>query len=53
MCFLQNHEISTGGTRTNETDLVLVGASAVIPVFCFERWRYHGLDKIVVELVGQ
>ena len=48
MRFLQNHEISTAGTRINETDLVLVGASAVIPVFRFERWRYHGLDEIVV-----
>ena len=48
IAFLQNHEISTAGTRINETDLVLVGASAVIPVFRFERWRYHGLDEIVV-----
>ena len=48
MRFLQNHEISTAGTRINETDLVLVGASAVIPVFRFERWRYEGLDEIVV-----
>ena len=48
MRFLQNHEISTAGTRINETDLVLVGASAVIPVFRFERWRYRELDEVVV-----
>ena len=48
MRFLQNHEISTAGTRINETDLVLVGASAVIPVFRFDRWRYRGLDEVVV-----
>ena len=48
MRFLQNHEITTAGTRMNETDLALVGASAVIPVFRFERWRYRGLDEVVV-----
>ena len=48
MRFLQNHEFSAAGTRINETDLALVGASAVIPVFRFERWRYRGLDEVVV-----
>jgi MtfA peptidase len=48
MRFLQNHEISTAGTRINETDLALVGASAVIPVFRFDRWRYRELDEVVV-----
>ena len=48
MRFLQNHEVTTAGTRINETDLALVGASAVIPVFRFERWRYRGLDEVVV-----
>lgn len=48
MRFLQSHEVSATGTRINETDLVLVGASAVIPVFRFERWRYRELDEVVV-----
>ena len=48
MRFLQNHEVSATGTRITETDLVLVGASAVIPVFRFERWRYRELDEVMV-----
>jgi len=48
MRFLQNHKISTAGTRINEADLALVGASAVIPVFRLDRWRYRELDEIVV-----
>ena len=48
MRFLQNHKITTTGTRINETDIALVGASAVIPVFRLDRWRYRELDEVVV-----
>lgn len=46
--FLQNHKVCGMGTRVNEVDLALVGASAVIPVFGFDKWRYRGLDEVVV-----
>ena len=46
--FLQGPRISASGTRINEVDVALVGASAIIPVFRLDHWRYRGLDEIVV-----
>ena len=46
--FLEN--ISIEGVKTEVTDLdkILVGASATIPVFYFENWKYYQLNTVLL-----
>jgi hypothetical protein len=42
--------VSIEGVNTNATDLdkVLVAASAIIPVFHFEKWKYYQLSNVLL-----
>ena len=46
--FLQNFRISAAETGMDDSDRLLVAASAVIPVFRFKDWRYRNLSEIVI-----
>lgn len=36
------------GARINDTDRVLVAASATIPLFHFKHWSYENLDEVII-----
>ena len=44
--FLANIKIENVGCTVTELDRVLIGASAVIPMFGFENWMYPNIEKI-------
>jgi Mlc titration factor MtfA (ptsG expression regulator) len=46
--FLLNHKVTGVKVDINTTDKVLVAASAIIPVFGIEHWRYHHLDEVLL-----
>lgn len=46
--FLNTTRITGIQTGINPEDLVLIGASAIIPIFGFPDWEYHNLDEILV-----
>ena len=46
--FLLNFRITGIETEVDETDKVLVAASAVIPIFGFDNWRYLNLDEVLL-----
>ena len=47
-CFLSMIEIKSVSCTPTEIDKILIGASAIIPVFGFENWEYTNLKEIVV-----
>lgn len=46
--FLQETRIDPIGTTINDTDRVLVAASAVIPIFGFPEWHYSNLTDVLI-----
>jgi hypothetical protein len=44
--FLLNVRILGMQTEVSHEDRVLVAASAIIPIFRFEHWHYHGLSEV-------
>jgi len=46
--FIINCQITGIETVVTETDKVLVGASAVIPIFAFPEWKYKNLKEVLI-----
>lgn len=46
--FLQEIKIKSVSCSVTETDELLIGASAIIPVFGFNNWRYTNLKEVYV-----
>lgn len=46
--FIINCRITGVDTEVTETDKVLVGASAIIPIFAFPEWKYKRLDEVLI-----
>jgi len=46
--FLTNVLINGVETEIDETDKVLVAASAIIPIFAFPEWKYKNLDEVLI-----
>ncbi len=46
--FLTNVRITGIDTQIDETDRVLVAASAIIPIFEFDEWQYVNLDEVLI-----
>lgn len=46
--FLEETQITGVGTQVDDTDLMLVAASAVIPLFGFPDWRYRDLNEVLL-----
>ena len=46
--FLLNHHIVGVGVEINWVDKMLVGASAIIPIFKFPDWRYDNLFEVLI-----
>ncbi|SIT82505.1 zinc-dependent peptidase [Pontibacter indicus] len=48
LLFVSEKRITGIDTRVDDTTKVLVGASAVIPIFGFKDWEYHNLGEVLV-----
>ena len=46
--FLINVEIIGVETTIDDSDKVLVAASAIIPIFAFKEWKYQNLKEVIV-----
>lgn len=46
--FLINVKIIGVNTKVNESDKVLIAASAIIPIFAFKDWKYQNLKEVIV-----
>ncbi|MEZ4956323.1 MAG: zinc-dependent peptidase [Saprospiraceae bacterium] len=46
--FLLNCEITGIETNVDETDKLLIAASAIIPIFAFPEWKYKNLDEVLL-----
>jgi len=46
--FLSSVKIEGVRTTTEDIDIVLIAASAVIPMFGFNTWQYHNLNTILI-----
>lgn len=46
--FLLNCRITGIGTTVEIPDKILVAASAVIPIFGFDGWKYSNLDEVLI-----
>lgn len=46
--FLQRTNIEGVGTSIDDLDRVLVAASAIIPIFSFQGWRYPNLTNVIL-----
>jgi Mlc titration factor MtfA (ptsG expression regulator) len=46
--FLENITIEGVGTTVSDTDKVMIAASAVIPIFGFEDWKYRNLTNVIL-----
>jgi MtfA peptidase len=46
--FLSQTAVTGVGTKVEELDRLLVASAAVIPLFFFEKWRYHNLQEVLV-----
>jgi len=46
--FLQHTGIEGIGTSVDETDRVLVAASAIIPIFRFGNWTYRNITNVIL-----
>ncbi len=46
--FLTNVKVVGVETKVYDIDKVLVGASAVIPIFAFPEWKYKNLDEVLI-----
>jgi Mlc titration factor MtfA (ptsG expression regulator) len=46
--FLNTTKITGIKTDVGHEDIVLIGASAIIPIFAFPSWEYHNLQEVLV-----
>ncbi|MDF1547564.1 MAG: zinc-dependent peptidase [Bacteroidales bacterium] len=46
--FLANVRITGIETIIDETDKILVAASAIVPIFAFDEWQYVNLDEVLI-----
>lgn len=46
--FLQTVHVTGVGTTVRDLDRVLVGASAIIPIFAFPHWHYTNLREVLL-----
>lgn len=46
--FLNNHTITGIGTEVDDISKVLIGASAIIPIFHFHDWNYPNLKEVLL-----
>ncbi len=46
--FILNYKITAVKTEIDDTDRILVAASAIIPIFGFDHWRYHQLSEVLI-----
>ena len=46
--FLENCSIEGVGITVTDKDKVLIGASAIIPIFAFPDWQYNEIDEILL-----
>jgi Mlc titration factor MtfA (ptsG expression regulator) len=46
--FLNTTEIRGIKTTVSEEDVVLIGASAIIPIFAFKDWEYLNLQEVLI-----
>lgn len=46
--FLHTTRITGVGVAVDDTDRLLVAASAVIPIFAFQDWTYHRLEEVLL-----
>lgn len=46
--FLSGIKITGIGTTVEETDRVLIAASAIIPIFAFSNWQYNNLHEVLL-----
>ncbi len=46
--FINNVTVKGVQTTINDLDRLLVGASAVIPIFAFPEWKYKNLDEVLI-----
>ncbi|MHC2993659.1 phenylalanyl-tRNA synthetase subunit alpha [Pontibacter sp. HJ8] len=48
LLFVSEKRITGIQTEVDDTTRVLVGASAIIPIFGFQDWEYHNLGEVLV-----
>lgn len=48
LLFVSEKRITGIETEVDDTTKVLVGASAIIPIFGFQDWEYHNLGEVLV-----
>jgi len=46
--FLADITIEGVGTTVSDADKVMIAASAVIPIFGFDDWKYHNLTNVIL-----
>lgn len=46
--FLSHVRITGIDVKVDETDKILVAASAVIPIFAFKEWRYNNITEVLL-----
>ncbi|MBS1574807.1 MAG: zinc-dependent peptidase [Bacteroidetes bacterium] len=46
--FLSTIIITGAGTTVEDIDRVLIGASAIIPIYAFPHWEYGNLDEVIL-----
>ncbi|WP_396600812.1 zinc-dependent peptidase [Algibacter sp. R77976] len=46
--FLSETHVEAVNFKLDELDTILVAASAVIPVFCFDNWQYSNLSTVLI-----
>ncbi len=46
--FLLNCTISGVRTEISDLDRILVAASAIIPIFSFDNWKYYNLEEVLI-----
>jgi len=46
--FLNTTKITGLKTTVDQEDILLIGASAIIPIFAFPDWEYHNLHEVLI-----
>jgi Mlc titration factor MtfA (ptsG expression regulator) len=46
--FLNTTKITGIKTTVEDKDCVLIGASAIVPIFAFPNWEYHNLQEVLL-----
>ena len=46
--FLNTTKITGIKTTVTDEDIVLIAASAIIPIFAFPQWEYHNLEEVLL-----